>query len=303
MDVNELVFSYGKRPVLNGVTFSLKKKECLLLVGQNGSGKTTLLSCLLGMLKPQGGSVVWNSSNECLNGFISEPRFFLEKNGLFQIEYENELRRGGGKIDNRMSYGKKKLVDEVEKACGMIMFQYSDLYKKVGKYSTGMKKKLALIKSLVFNPGLLILDEPTNGLDPNGIIELRDSLIKVRDELDTTIILSSHQLSESSKCANRAIILSDGKIINSIEIMAKKKEWKITLLSRLSDEEMTWLGGMFRIKLLKEVNGFVLQDQEEENIPSIIRSMINRDMRICGVSKNDNDIEDAYLEAIRLNDK
>jgi ABC-type multidrug transport system ATPase subunit len=216
LSVEGLAFSYGKRPVLDSVDFCLERGESLLLLGQNGAGKTTLLACVLGMLRPKKGRVAWGLERVELGGFLGEPPLAMELSGWDQIALSLELRPWGREL-----LRKKAWRPEVEGNAELLGMPIAELSKKARQCSTGNRKKLAILMALMARPELLILDEPASGLDPAGIVDLREALARLRAEKSLSLIVSSHQIAESRKGADRALILHKGRIAESIDLKAE----------------------------------------------------------------------------------
>ena len=190
---------FGKNNVLNGITIDIPKGSICGLVGPNGAGKTTLLRIITALQKPDSGQV--NVNTDICSGLIEEPALFYELNAIQNINQQLIL------------YG-------LEEECNPKDFlEYVGLEntnkKKVKHFSLGMKQKLAIAMMLVGNPELIILDEPMNGLDPQGIIDLRNLILKLNND-GTTFLISSHLLYELEKIATDFIFINHGDIISKM---------------------------------------------------------------------------------------
>ena len=217
LEVVNLFKSFGKRKVLNDVSLTIHEGDIVGLIGPNGAGKTTLIKTILSLYKYDSGSV-------SICGF--DTRKDLEK----------ALSKTGSIIENPDMYlnlsGKKNLtitalindikdeeyINEMVKLVGL----EDRINDKVKKYSLGMKQRLALANALIKRPKLLILDEPTNGLDPYGIKELRTILKKISEEENMSILISSHILSEVENICDRVVIIDKGNIISEFGIEEAK---------------------------------------------------------------------------------
>jgi len=204
--IEGLTHRFGYQTALDNISLSIPKASIYGFLGANGAGKTTTLRLLLGLIKKQKGKITL-FENDLMANRIS----MLKKIGSL-IEQPSLYSHLSGK-ENLHVFGlaypcSRKRIDEVIKTVGLTMA--AD--KKVKAYSLGMKQRLAIAIALLHDPELLILDEPTNGLDPNGIIDVRNLIKKLNSE-GRTIIVSSHLLSEVEKVATHVGIIHNGKIV------------------------------------------------------------------------------------------
>ena len=200
--VNELFKSINKVNILKDISFSINENEILGLIGPNGSGKSTIMKCIAGLYHPTSGEIT-------INGYdIDKDRVNALSNMGVSIEYPALYPNLTGKDHFKMVAKWKKLdksrIKEMEDFSGL----NSELKKEVRHYSMGMKQRLILSLAMMTKPKLLILDEPTNGLDPQAIIDLRKKLLDIRND-GTSILLSSHQLSEVDKLVDRIIFIKE----------------------------------------------------------------------------------------------
>ena len=211
IETSGLSKKYDSVYALNHVDISVKRGEIYGLVGENGAGKSTLLKILAGQVFPTEGEykLFEKSSNENIEKERNRQGVLIENAGFFpelSIEQNLEYFRIQKGIPD------KKMVDEVLELVGL-----EDKRKKQGrKLSLGMKQRLGLAIALLGTPELLLLDEPINGLDPVGIIEMRKLFIKLNQEKNITILLSSHILSEQEQLATQYGFLQKGKIIEEV---------------------------------------------------------------------------------------
>ena len=214
--VDGLIKEYAGIKVVDGVSFSVNKGEIYGLLGRNGAGKTTIMKILLGLANPTSGKVSILGKDMSVNSekkvlkkvgcIIENPGFYSNLTGTENLEIFAKLRG----LDQ----------DSVKKALELVNLPYKD--KKIfSKYSLGMKQRLAIANAIMHNPEILVFDEPTNGLDPIGIAEVRELLKKLK-ESGISILISSHILSELENVADRISIIDFGKMIEEINM----KEWK-----------------------------------------------------------------------------
>ena len=208
IETKNLNKKYKTQEVNKDISLLVQEKSIYGLLGPNGAGKSTLLKMLSGMINPTSGEILYKgkiwSRNDLLEigALIEEPPI-----------YENLTARENLKVRTLLYDLPKSRIDEV-----LEMVQLTNTgKKKAGKFSMGMKQRLGIAIALLNNPKLLILDEPTNGLDPIGIGELRE-LIKLFPQKGITVILSSHILSEVEKIADHIGIIANGKLWYQEEI-------------------------------------------------------------------------------------
>jgi len=208
LEVNQLSKRYGKKSAVNGISFSIEKGQVYGLLGPNGSGKTTTLSSILTLLKPTSGTI---------KVFGSE-------------DLTSALKRCGVLLESASYYPELSAVANLKISCSIKGVDYSaidaalervglteDKNYKVKTFSLGMKQRLNVASALLNDPQFLIFDEPTNGLDPLGIAEMRQILMDLAKE-GRTILIASHLLSEMEKICSHVAILKKGKIIDEGEI-------------------------------------------------------------------------------------
>ncbi len=207
LEVKNLSKSFGKRKILEDIEFDLYEGDIVGLIGANGAGKTTLMKTILNLYKANSGIVK-------ICGFDTRKNFeeALSKVGCV-IENPDMYQKISGRRNLEITALINHIQDRefIEK---MIKFAKLEerIDDKVKKYSLGMKQRLGFINALIKKPKLLILDEPMNGLDPLGIKELREMLLKISREENITILISSHILKEIENICDRIIILNNGKI-------------------------------------------------------------------------------------------
>ncbi|WP_068595222.1 ABC transporter ATP-binding protein [Vaginella massiliensis] len=211
LEINELSKRFGSLQAVDNVTFSVEKGNVYGLLGPNGSGKSTTLGMILGIINPTSGSWKWfgqDASHEVMKkigAIIESPKFYPYLSAKKNLEIVAEIK--GVPYQN---------IEEKLELVGLADRKED----KFQTYSLGMKQRLAIASALLNNPEVLILDEPTNGLDPQGIIQIREIIKKIA-ALGTTIILASHLLDEVEKVCSHVVVLNKGKILyaGSVEEM------------------------------------------------------------------------------------
>jgi ABC-2 type transport system ATP-binding protein len=219
IEVSGLTKYYGKLAAVTDLSLRIEKGEIYGFLGLNGAGKTTTIRMLLGMIKPNAGTV-------SLFGTRIQPGLesIWEKVG-YMVEtphsYPELTVRENLDIIRRLHY--LKSPDTVDTVIGQLGLQ-REVDKPAGKLSLGNAQRLGLAKALIHHPELLILDEPVNGLDPAGIVEIRNLLRDLAEKSGVTIFISSHILSEVSKLTTRIGIIHEGRLINELDAQDIEKQ-------------------------------------------------------------------------------
>ena len=212
--VEHLAKSFGNFQAVKDVSFTVSRGDVFGFLGPNGAGKSTTIRCLLSLIKPDAGKIELfgksysNSRSEILSkigSIIEKPDFYKYLSA--QKNLEIFARISGASVS-------KSQIGEMLEFVGLAG-RGGD---KIGGFSHGMKQRLGIAQTLLHQPDLIILDEPTTGLDPQGIVEIRNLILRLKNEQNKTILLSSHQLSEIELIANRMVIINKGKSIVEGEV-------------------------------------------------------------------------------------
>ncbi len=212
--VEHLAKSFGSFQAVKDVSFTVSRGDVFGFLGPNGAGKSTTIRCLLSLIKPNAGKIelfgksYTNSRSEILSkigSIIEKPDFYKYLSA--QKNLEIFARISGASVS-------KSQIGEMLEFVGLAG-RGGD---KIGGFSHGMKQRLGIAQTLLHQPDLIILDEPTTGLDPQGIVEIRNLILRLKNEQNKTILLSSHQLSEIELIANRMVIINKGKSIVEGEV-------------------------------------------------------------------------------------
>ncbi len=205
LSINNLTKRYGYLAALSGVSFSIEKGSVFGILGPNGSGKTTTLGIVLGVINSTGGSYQWfdnqttDNPRKRVGAILETPNFYHYLSAYKNLQIAADIKGVG----YHNIEGMLKLVN---------LFERKDY--AFSTFSLGMKQRLAIASALLANPEVLVLDEPTNGLDPQGIAEIRELIIAIAKQ-GKTIILASHMLDEVEKVCTHAVVLQKGKVLTS----------------------------------------------------------------------------------------
>jgi ABC-2 type transport system ATP-binding protein len=238
LELNQLSKSYGKIRALDDLSFSVPEGSVFGILGPNGSGKTTTLSIILDVLQSDKGTYSWfgeipnNRHRKKIGSLLETPNLYHYLTAVQNLRITQAISGRGSEL-------------EIERVLGLVNLSDRKNY-RFSTYSLGMKQRLAIASALLGNPKVLVLDEPTNGLDPAGIAEIR-ALIKSLSTQGHTIIMASHLLDEVEKVCDHVAILKRGKLIASGTVDSVLADEDCILLCADQTEKLT--------ALLKKLNG------------------------------------------------
>lgn len=233
LTIKNLTKKYGKTEVLKNVNMHIKEGEIYGLIGKNGAGKTTLMKVILGLTEATSGNIkLWEKAVDDSPAIYARIGANLDFQGFYPelTAYENLK-----VFANIRGVTKKNAIEEALKKVGLM----NESHKKYKRFSLGMKKRLGLANAIIHEPEFIILDEPTNGLDPIGIAEFREYLMKISKEQETTIMVSSHLLSEMAIMADRIGVLNDGILIAEKKMDEIQKNNRTHLKISVTNNELT----------------------------------------------------------------
>ena len=283
IEIKNLTKVYGKNRGIQDINISVKEGEIYGFIGPNGAGKSTTIKTLLNFIYPTSGealifgmdSVKESEKIKDYIGYVpSEVRYYDDVKVKDIIKYAQ-------------SFYPKSNKEYVDRICNELEL---DMNKKMGELSLGNKKKVAIAQSLINNPKLLILDEPTNGLDPLMQKKLFNILIEEKEK-GNTVFLSSHNLVEVQNLCDRVCVIKEGKIVDIIEIEKSKTELKLKVTlssSDITDDIVLNLSG----KILDK-NGNLYTFIYSKNIDSLVKELANYKIDELLIEKED--LEDAFL--------
>ena len=210
LQIINLSKKFGSQTALNGINIEIGKSEIIGLLGPNGAGKSTLMKSIVGALKIDQGAILFNGKDVTQNETESKKNmgFLPENNPLYPEMYVKEYLNFVADLHKI----RKERIDEVIELVGIT----PEKSKKIAQLSKGYKQRVGLAQAILHSPDLLILDEPTNGLDPNQIIEIRNVIKEIGKE--KTVILSSHIMQEVEALCSRVILIHQGNVIQDTNI-------------------------------------------------------------------------------------
>lgn len=284
LECQNLCKSFGKKQILKDVSFEIDEKDILAFIGPNGSGKTTTIKLILGLQNIDSGSVK-------INGYDVEKDFVksIEKVGAIVENPDTYMYLSGWQNLKLVANLYKGVTDDDLKTIVKTVGLENRIHDKVSKYSLGMRQRLGIARALINKPNLLVLDEPTNGLDPEGIKDLRILLKRLAKE-GMGILISSHNLAELESFCNKVLIIDNGVILETSEVK-KFKDNNNKYLFKVDNTKNIKLDGMYEVtKTTFCING------EKESIASIIKTLVNEDIKIYEVTLTELTLEEAFLK-------
>ncbi|MFZ4202094.1 ABC transporter ATP-binding protein [Lysinibacillus sp. NPDC056220] len=283
--------NFGKEQAVSNINLQIRKGEIYGFLGPNGAGKTTTIRMLLGLMKPSSGTIkifqkdIVKDRIQILanvGSLVENPSYYPHLTACENLE---ALRKILGVPKTR--------IDEVLQTVRL----KEAANKKVKGFSLGMKQRLGIAAALLHNPELLILDEPTNGLDPSGIIEIRNLIKRLPKEYGMTIIISSHLLSEIDQMATQVGIVSKGTLIfqDSIEGMRKFAQPKVTF--KVSNGEKGWRSLLANgIKANYQDDVIFLEECSDEKVAHIVQVLVQEGISVFRVEEEKRSLEDIFLQ-------
>ena len=291
LSTNSLTKQYGRHKAVDAVNIHVRQGDIYGLIGRNGAGKTTILKMISGLTAPTAGEFsLFGESGKNASQYLSRIGTLIEAPGI----YPNMSAAENLKLKClAMGVRKKDTIEDLLKIVGL-----SDVgKKKVKNFSLGMKQRLGIPLALVGNPDLVILDEPINGLDPQGIAEIRETLSRLNKERNITFIISSHILEELSKIATHYGIIHDGILLQELtreELLSKCSE-RIELKTDDTRKSCIVLEGM-GITNYKVVDASTIHIFERLNDSGeITMTLAENNVKTMGITVKNEALEDYYL--------
>mgnify|MGYP005757944961 FL=1 len=289
LECKNLCKTFGKKQILHNVSFEIKKGDILGFIGPNGAGKTTTIKLILGLQSITSGKVLINGYDvekeftkaiEKVGAIVENPDMYMYMSGYDNLKLVANMYKG---ITT-------KRIDEVVKLVKL----ENRINDKVSKYSLGMRQRLGIAQAILHNPNLLILDEPTNGLDPEGIKEMRELLVDLAKKEEMAILISSHNLAELDNFCNKICIIKNGEIIETNEITAIKKDI----------EHQQFIVEIDNTKDIKNLysEATIVNDKifkitmKKENVPNLVVNLVNNNIKIYEIKEDEKSLEDAFFE-------
>ena len=292
---NNVTKEFKNKAVLKGVSFNIEAGDIYGLIGENGAGKTTLLKLIVNLLKPTSGNI------QVLGKEIKKDSY-------------DYLRNIGALIDEPVFYKKLTLYENFKVHCEYLGFydeeKLENVLRRVGLHnkkdrkikelSFGEKQRLAIAYALITEPELLILDEPTNGLDPIAIVELREILLKLNREFNTTIIISSHAINELETLVNKVMFLKNGEIVEDGLLEEIKEKCSVYIEVEDSSKALAILEKELNIRNMKLINKGTIRVYEAlEERKKILSTLVKSDVEVLSFNMVQISLEEYFIRKVR----
>ena len=289
LETDKLTKVYGRKEAVKDVSLHIKEGEIYGLIGRNGAGKTTIMRMISGLSRPTRGSYsLFGKTGAEMGKSLKDVGVLIEAPGLYPrlSAYENLKIKciGVGKKP-------KGYVEELLKTVGL---ENVDKKKPAGSFSLGMRQRLGIALALGGDPKIIVLDEPINGLDPQGIAETREMLVRLKEEKGITIMISSHILDELSKVADSYGIIQEGMLLEEFSAEELQKRCSQSIIIRPGDTAaaLQVLDGMGIQNKEEQYDGSIQVNEQLDNTAEMARAIVN-----AGI-----DLKEIYLRTVSLED-
>lgn len=294
LEVIDVKKKIGKREIIRGVSFSIKEGEIFGFLGPNGAGKTTTIRMIVDLIHPDSGEIKIlgydikknrEKALESVGAVVENPELYGYLSGMENIMQIARI-KGISKSD----------VNEVIKLVGL----EKRINDKVKRYSLGMKQRLGLAVALLGKPKLLILDEPTNGLDPSGIMDFREIVKRAAKERNMSVFVSSHILGEIQQLCDRVAFINDG-VIQAVECINEQfgtKTQTLILRTNNNEEVLKLLENIEYVNNAKIVEESITIVMDEGTTPKLIKELVSKDVDINEIFKKHEKLEQRYMELV-----
>ncbi|EAE4627305.1 ABC transporter ATP-binding protein [Listeria monocytogenes] len=288
LQVTNLHKKIRKREIIKGISFEVMPGEVFGFLGPNGAGKTTTIRMIVGLIKPTSGTILiggkdirknFTEAMRGLGSIVENPEFYSFLTGQENLGYF-------ARMDSSI---KKERIQEVTELVGL----EKRINDRVSTYSLGMRQRLGIAQALLSNPKLLILDEPTNGLDPSGIHEMRDFIRALARNEGISVLVSSHLLSEIELLCDRVAIMTDGTIIKTDQVAhllssRAQLRWRVTPI----EQAKAFLESVTEV----EVDGEYLVTAMNEESAEWNEQLVAKGIKVHEIDKRKPSLEDLFLE-------
>ncbi|CEG26568.1 ABC transporter ATP-binding protein [Bacillus sp. B-jedd] len=279
-----------KKTIINNLSFQVREGEVFGFLGPNGAGKTTTIRMIVGLMALTDGDIIicGTSVKDHFEKAIGHVGAIVENPEMYKFlsGYQNLLqysRMHGG-------IGTEKIAEVVN-----LVGLSERIHDKVKTYSLGMRQRLGLAQCLLHDPKILILDEPTNGLDPAGIREIRDHLRMLARERGMSVIVSSHLLAEMELMCDRIAVIQNGELIDvqGVHELAEKNETVYFFETGPLDGSESWICEKWDASISE--GGFTVNARRED-IPAILKQLVEEEINVFGIRSEAKSLEDRFLE-------
>ncbi|MEI5905723.1 ABC transporter ATP-binding protein [Bacillus spongiae] len=283
----------GRKKIIDSLSFDVRPGEVFGFLGPNGAGKTTSIRMMVGLIEMTSGDIQiaghsikteYSKAISNVGAIVENPELYKFLTGYQNLNHYARMHKGIS----------KEKIDEMVELVGLT----KRIHEKVKTYSLGMRQRLGIAQALLHNPKVLILDEPTNGLDPAGIREIRDYIRKLAKEQNISVIVSSHLLAEMEMMCDRIAIIQNGKLVDVqsvndfVEGDKQTYQFEVSSLEKIEvimSEELS----QFSYKIVNEHLHIQLQKQQ---ISDVVKVLVDHGLFVLSVTSTKKTLEDRFLE-------
>ncbi|HEY5548387.1 MAG TPA: ABC transporter ATP-binding protein [Coriobacteriia bacterium] len=294
VETNGLTKRYGKRAVVDRLDLRVERGQIYGFLGLNGAGKTTTIRMLMGLIHPSAGSA------QLFGRSVPAERMQVMRRVGALVESPSYYAHLSGRDNLKIV---ATLLDVPDRRIGEVLEIVrltDDAKRKAGDYSLGMKQRLGIAAALIGSPDLVVLDEPTNGLDPAGIHEIRDLIRRMPREHGITVLVSSHLLAEIDQMATSVGVIHGGRLIfqGRIEELRARSRGHVRVETDRPADALAAVSGL-GVKLTEEGDALVLDSTSPADAANVVRALVARDIGVFRVEERRLSLEDIFLELTR----
>jgi len=299
LEIRNLHKTFGTYKALNGLDMDVPQGDIFGFLGSNGAGKSTTIRCILTLIKPDSGDILFKGNPILKNreaflhnigSIVEKPDFYINVSAFTNLEMSGKM------------YGLNPSKSKIYELLEMVGLKGKENI-KVKTFSQGMKQRLGIAQSLLHDPEIIILDEPTNGLDPNGIIDFRNIIKQLKNELNKTIVISSHILAELELMVDSFIIIDKGKKIiqgSSTELLSDK-DMLVSIETENPQRLLLYLQQTDFKDNVKEIHQGILTIRTDRRfIPQLHKEVSNSGEPVFGFTTRKK-LEDLFLSLTQTN--
>ena len=293
VEIRNLSKVIGRRKIIDGLSFEVPRGEVFGFLGPNGAGKTTTIRMMVGLMSMSEGDIIINGKSirtdyvgaiSHVGAIVENPEMYKFMSGYDNLVHFSRMHRGIS----------KQRIDEMIELVGL----KDRIHDKVKTYSLGMRQRLGVAQALLHKPQLLILDEPTNGLDPAGIRELRDYLRQLAHHEGITVFVSSHLLSEMELMCDRVAIIQNGKLVDIRKLGEEAENQEMQIIFHVSDVDQA-AEALYTAN--PDIRCTVIDNQlivtaQRSDVPAINRTLVKRNIDVFEIRMQQKTLEEQFLE-------
>ncbi len=298
MELTNVHKKIGKKEIIKGVNFSINKGEVFGFIGPNGAGKTTTIRMMVGLMNITEGDIkiLGNSIKSNFHQAIKEVGAIVENPEMYAFM------TGRQNLNHYARMNQDVTKDRVEEVIQLVGLEKA-INEKVGKYSLGMRQRLGIAQALLHKPSILILDEPTNGLDPAGIREIRKYIRSLAENDGVSVIISSHLLSEIELMCDRIGVIQHGEIVK-IQSLHESDEDAAGIVVSFEVDQAEQAKQLLMNELEADVqvrDHFVSVMLEKEKIPSVNKLLVDSNISVYQIQTTKETLEDQFFDLMGAN--